>query len=123
MLRPEAPRRCSGQPRLAAAERTDNVGDAPNVPQFEALAAPRPRQIEGNVGRMIGRREFDEFAGNRHRTSGKVSAHAPDGLDLPGDLAQAALQRGLMGGKRRFQPLRFALQHARDLREAEAEPA
>ena len=38
----------SRQPRLAAAERADDVIERPDAAEFEPLAAPRMGKIEGN---------------------------------------------------------------------------
>src|SRR3546814_12085803 len=39
------------QPGLAAAERADDVGQWPDIGQFEPFAAPGPGQVEGDGGR------------------------------------------------------------------------
>ncbi len=49
-----------GQSGLSAAKRTDDVVQGPDVAKLERLAAPRPRQVEGDTdraGRLYQQRE------------------------------------------------------------------
>ena len=112
-----------GQPRLAAAQRADDVVQGPDVAQLEPLAAPGPGKVEGDAGLRGRLQQSRQLAGGRRLAPGEIVAQPADLLDGVGELADPAFERRLVRGQRRLKSLRIAAQHPRHLGEAEAERA
>ncbi len=108
----------SGEPRLAAAEWADDVGERSYLAQLEALAAPGPGKVEGDTGSGLGLQHAHNIGCGRRLASGEVVAKVAHLLCCDGQLAGPALQHRLM----RLQgSLQIAVQDARHLGEAEAQ--
>ncbi len=111
------------QPGLAAAERTDDVVQRPDMSELEPLAAPWPGQVESDAERGVRRRQPRQLPGARCLASRKIALQATHLLDHADNLAQPALKHRLMRGQSRLQALGIALQHPRHLGEVEAQGA
>ena len=98
-----------GQPRLAAAQRADDVVQRPDVAQLEPLAAPGPGKVEGDAELGGRSQQARQFSGGRRLAPGEVGPQAADLLDGVGELADPAFERCLVRGQGRLQALRRRL--------------
>ncbi|MHC2465024.1 hypothetical protein ACVIHD_004036 [Bradyrhizobium embrapense] len=116
-----------GQPlreaRLAAAERADDVVQQLDVVQLEALAAPRPRQIECDADPGSCPDCTDEVVRRGHLAAGEVSPQSSHPGDAVAGLADARFERGLVRGQHAIEDGGVAAQDPRHFIDAEAEPA
>ena len=112
-----------GQPRLAAAQRADDVGQWLDVVQLEPLAAPGPGEVEGDAAGGGRRRKARQLRDGRRPALREVAPEAAELLHHAGKLAEPGFEHGLVRRQGGLQTLGVALQHAGDLGEAEAERA
>lgn len=110
------------QPRLAAAERADDVVQRPDIATLEPLAAPRPRQAECHAGAAVVD-EPGQFAVGRHPAAREAGADCVYAIDLAHEILNAVIQRRFVSGQCVVEAARVAVEHARHLRETEAECA
>ena len=111
------------QPCLAATQRAGDVGQRTDAAELEPLAAPRPGKIEGNLA--FGGRPQAIAPGRPRSAVGRDQDCSPKGSHLlhreGRDRASRPFQHRLMGSQSGPQDFQIALQHSRDLREAEAQ--
>ncbi len=111
------------QSRLAAAQRTDDVGERADVVQLEALAAPWPGQIERHLDFGGGLQQAHQLAGFGRPAAREIGAQLAHLRHRAGEIAPARFQRRLMPRQCGLKRIGIAALHARDLGEAEAQCA
>src|SRR5262249_43694274 len=109
------------QPCLAAAQRTDDVVQRPDVVELERFATPGPGKVKGNAELGCWPQNTGKLSGGWRLTTGQAGPKIAYLLDSSDELADAIVERRLMRCQGGFQVVGVASQHTRHLSETEAE--